>query len=297
MDDWHLVRAKAREAEAADEELAQLIAQAREREQRPGARHSSKRVPEIRKPATNAATDRTRNASDDPAGSARRSGRREEQRARIEALEARSAERARAREAWSTLLAAKEREARAEGGVRAKRLDELNQRIADLEQRQRELDRVGELVSAARRMLTEYRGALWAAEERGTDDILGTLPFAEIGKHRALSRAREVSASLQSALRALTRELRSKPIQVDDRLPEVELLTAAEIVAESLGTVLPIDLWVQARIERAQERASTTSNQIGDLRLRLQRVSNSCAQEFASAREQREAILFESGPA
>lgn len=210
-----------------------------------------------------------------------------EVRNRVQELDWRSDERARAIASFESALVAEERELEGAGGATAQRLSELRERIDANEARRHELVEALAAAEKARNELLGVHAALSSAASWGNFDMLAGGFFANYGKHRQLDQARTCIARVQAALRRLGREIQDTPLREALALDIGDGLTTADWLLDGLI----VDWMVQRRIHESLERTNRVTLRVAALQSKLEASFGETNAQLERDRRLRETLL------
>ena len=177
---------------------------------------------------------------------------------------------------------------RAQGGAEGERLADLEEELAQVRARRKEL---GEALYAGRQVLSaagRMESSLDSAASMGTWDMLGGGLFATAAKHQHLDEARYAADEVQGALRSFRTELADVSMKIESPTVEVgQFATFADYFFDGLFA----DWAVQNRIHDAQWSVSSVRSKVEQVMNRLRYMDEEEERRSVALERERGEIL------
>ena len=177
---------------------------------------------------------------------------------------------------------------KASGGANAEQILQIEEKIAALEVRKKELKEAISAGTAAFRTSEQVMDNLDSAEGWGAWDIMGGGLIADIAKHSDLDEAQEKVEQLQGQLRKFKTELADVTINADMQVSIDGFLRFADYFFDGQFT----DWAVMDEIDNAQQKVKNTQNQISSMISQLQQMLEDADAQQAELKEQMDALVL-----
>lgn len=188
---------------------------------------------------------------------------------------------------YNTLLAEKTAAVRASGSAEGLRLLQMEEEMARLSYRQKELNEAISAGERAARCAESVLSQLSSAEGWGTWDMLGGGVLSDIAKHSHLDSAQREVEQLQVLLSRFKTELADVRMDANMQVSVDGFLRFADYFFDNLFT----DWAVMDKIHRSQEQVSQTARQVEQLLSRLQQMREREQAQMQRLTEEREALV------
>lgn len=175
------------------------------------------------------------------------------------------------------------------GGANAEQILGIEEEIAALEVKKKELKEAICVGKAAFRTSEQVMASLDSAEGWSTWDIMGGGLLADMAKHSDLDEAQEKVEQLQGQLRKFKTELADVSIQADMQVNVDGFLRFADYFFDGLFT----DWAVMDKIDNAQQKVKHTQRQIRDVISQLQQMLEAADVEQSKRNEQMEILVLQ----
>jgi len=182
---------------------------------------------------------------------------------------------------YQALLREKAAAVKSAGGTEAAEILKLEERLALLDSRKRELNEAISAGGSARTTTQQILSSLDSAEGWGTWDLFGGGLISDLAKHSHLDTAQENIETLQSQLRRFKTELADVTIQADMQIHVDGFLRFADYFFDGLFA----DWAVQSKISRSKEQVLSTQRQIESVLGQLSGMMRAAEQEQAQLKE------------
>jgi len=182
---------------------------------------------------------------------------------------------------YETVLQEKAAAVKRAGGATAEEILKLEERLALLDSRKRELNEAISAGGSARTTTQQILSSLDSAEGWGTWDLFGGGLISDLAKHSHLDTAQENIETLQSQLRRFKTELADVTIQADMQIHVDGFLRFADYFFDGLFA----DWAVQSKISRSKEQVLSTQRQIESVLGQLSGMMRAAEQEQAQLKE------------
>ena len=192
-----------------------------------------------------------------------------------------------AQQEYQTLLDEKEALLKSQGGEPSQKLGKLSQELERTAGELREVQEAIQAGMAALRALGEMGSDLSSAGSWGIWDVAGGGILATFAKHGCLDDAQD---SAYEARRALSRFRTELADVSSDQVPDVELGDFATF-ADYFFDGLFADLFVQSRIQEAQDQVEAVSGRVDRLVSQLRREQDNLEEKRGQLEWERERLL------
>lgn len=206
----------------------------------------------------------------------------------IEALTAKLEALGNCREQYAEAYARKAEEIRRRDPVGGPQLLELEERLAALDAREREIQEAVRAGEAALRAAEGVAGELSDAAGWGTWDLLGGGLIADLAKYDHLDAAQSHVEQLQVLLSRFQTELADVTVQADIQVRMEGFLQFADFFFDGLFA----DWAAMDHISRAQDQVSGTIAQIHGILLRLQELEEETGEERTMLQGRRDGLVL-----
>lgn len=194
-------------------------------------------------------------------------------------------------ERYRQVLQEKAETLKAAGGETAGAILKLEERLAGLRSRRKELDEAEAAGRAALVTADEILSSLGSAHGWATWDMLGGGLVADLAKHSHLDSAQAAVEQLQVELRRFKTELADVTIDADLQVSIDGFLRFADYFFDGLF----VDWAVMDRINQSQAAVEETRGRITAVLDRLNAMSDGAERESAETRERLDALVRDSG--
>lgn len=175
------------------------------------------------------------------------------------------------------------------GGPNAQQILEIEEEIAAVDVRKKELLEAISAGTAAFRVSQQVLNSLNSAEGWGTWDMLGGGLIADMAKHSDLDEAQEKVEKLQSHLRRFKTELADVTIDADMQVNIDGFLRFADYFFDGLFA----DWAVMDEISNAQQKVKHTQSQISGLVSHLQQMLEDAEARQAKLRSDKDLLVLQ----
>ncbi len=198
-----------------------------------------------------------------------------------------------AREEYDRLLEEKKKQIKERGDGAAARILELEQRLAFLENQQREVSEALEAGQKAYDIAEQVVDKLEHVKGWSTVDLIGGSILTDVVKYNGLNEIQEMTKELQGALRGFRTELADvkEEISGDIQIDLGGFLTFADYFFDGLL----VDWVVHDKIKEGLDRARRTRGRIGNAMDSLIRVMETCGARQENLAQELEQIVLHAG--
>ncbi len=191
------------------------------------------------------------------------------------------------RRQYTELLEEKKRAVKAAGGEAGREIFALEEKIAGLESREKELQEALSAGASARGIADRVMEHLNNADGWSTWDMLSDSMLADLAKHSELDEAQRAVEALQGCLRRFKTELADVDVHADMQVSVDGFLRFADYFFDNIFT----DWTVMDKIHQAQGQVNDVQDQIDRLLAALNGMLTAAQEERAGVRERMDALV------